>query len=310
MIMRRENLSAMAILAALLPTSANASWLSEITGINIDIPNSTVSVSRPKPEAIPEMLQNLPKDVGQALLNPAGNALAFAIRASRATAGTDARPIPPNIRAQLSAFFPPAVLDRARFNTNKASISLPAAINLVNEGNTVTLDDLIVFTDNQQANNPVMWAHELTHVMQYSNMGVEGFANVYTLTAGSGLEQQARDMEKRVRQAINSGAPRSNWGMTVSASTGAFTQPLTIGDMQQQAQLFYPPAACGIWQGVPGGAMISNSCPVPILVTSIGVAGPYGPTPLPCTYNCIVPPRTTMPFMGVPAPVIGFTFIY
>jgi hypothetical protein len=180
---------------ALIPSTAQASWLSEITGIGIDIPNMTVSVKPPKPEAIVPMLQNLPKDVGQALLNPAGNALAFAIRASRSSAGGGAQPIPPHIRAQLAPYFPSQVLDRARYNTNKASISLPAAINLINEGNTVTLDDLIVFTDAQAANDPILWAHELTHVMQYQNMGVEGFANVYSLTGGDQLESQVTTLD-------------------------------------------------------------------------------------------------------------------
>lgn len=307
----RKSLACVVTISLLVaPLPARASWLSEITGIDIDIPNATIRVNPPKPQAIPEMLRNLPNDVGQALLNPSGNALAFAIRASRNSAGGGAQAMPPGIRAQLAPYFPAHILDIAKYNTNKASLSLPAAINLVNEGNTVTLDDLIVFTDNEAASNPVLWAHELTHVMQYQNMGVEGFANVYTLTGGSQQESQARDVESRVAQALSNNSPYQNQPMAISTSPGAFSQPLTVNQMQQQAQAFYPPAMCGTWQGVPGGAMVHNSCPIPIMVTSFGIIGPYGPVPVPCNYNCIVPPGFTMPFNGAPAPVVGFTFVY
>lgn len=295
---------------ALAPTVVQASWLSEITGIDIDIPNATIRINPPKPEAIPEMLQNLPKDVGQALLNPSGNALAFAIRASRNTAGGGAQPIPAHIRGQLSPYFPAHILDKARYNTNKASLSLPAAINLINEGNTVTLDDLIVFTDSQAANDPILWAHELAHVMQYQNMGVEGFANIYTLTGGSELESQARNVQNRVAASLASNVPTGNQPMAFSVSPGAFSQPLTVPQMQQQARAFFPAGTCGTWQGVPGGALVYNSCPVPIMVTSFGVVGMYGPVIMPCNFNCIVAPGATVPFGGAPSPVVGFTFIY
>lgn len=291
-----------------MPAAASASWLSEISGIDIDIPNGRVSVAPPKPQAIVPMLQNLPKDAAQALLNPAGNALATAIRISRNTARGGEQSIPPHIRAQLAPFFPPQVLDHARFNTSKASLSLPAAINLVNEGNSVTLDDLIVFTDSNTANNPVMWAHELTHVMQYMNMGVEGFANIYTLTGGSQLESQARDMQNRVDAALQSGGPAQP--MNVSLAPGAFSQPLTPNMIQQQAQAVYPAVNCGRWQSVPGGALVQNACPIPIMVTSFGVMSPNGPVPVPCNFNCVVPPGVTMPYGGAPAPVVGFTFVY
>lgn len=66
-----------------LPFTSEASWLSEITGIDIDLNRGTVSVKPPNLGAIPEMIQNLPKDVGQALLNPAAPALASAIRFSK-----------------------------------------------------------------------------------------------------------------------------------------------------------------------------------------------------------------------------------
>lgn len=70
---------------ALLTTSigATASWLSEITGVDIDLNRGTIAVRPPNLDAIPQMIQNLPKDVGQAMLNPAAPVVATAIRFSR-----------------------------------------------------------------------------------------------------------------------------------------------------------------------------------------------------------------------------------
>lgn len=66
---------------------ANAqSMLARITGIDIDVHARTVRIKAPEVAAIPEMVKNLPKDVGQALLNPASPVLAAAIRESRSQA--------------------------------------------------------------------------------------------------------------------------------------------------------------------------------------------------------------------------------
>jgi hypothetical protein len=59
---------------------AQASWLSKITGVHINPSKGEFKVERPDISAIPEMLQNLPKDAAQFFLNPAGAALAEAIR--------------------------------------------------------------------------------------------------------------------------------------------------------------------------------------------------------------------------------------
>ena len=47
------------------PGIADASWLSDITGVNIDIPRGQVTFGPPRPDRIPLMLQNLPKDATQ-----------------------------------------------------------------------------------------------------------------------------------------------------------------------------------------------------------------------------------------------------
>ena len=55
---------ALAIIFFLLHAEyAAASDLSKITGIDINIPAGTISFSTPRPDAIPDMLKNLPNDV-------------------------------------------------------------------------------------------------------------------------------------------------------------------------------------------------------------------------------------------------------
>jgi len=54
----------------------------------------------------------------------------------------------------------------------------------------VTLGDVILFRDTRLAADPLLWAHELTHVEQYRRLGVEGFALRYVQQAWV-LEQEA-----------------------------------------------------------------------------------------------------------------------
>jgi hypothetical protein len=43
----------------------------------------------------------------------------------------------------------------------------------------ITLDDVIVFKDDNWASNVEAWAHELEHVRQYDILSVDGFAQAY-----------------------------------------------------------------------------------------------------------------------------------
>lgn len=61
---------AIVLTALLLTGQASASWLSRITGIDIDFTSGTVRFAPPQPQAVGEMLRNLPKDAFQYLTNP------------------------------------------------------------------------------------------------------------------------------------------------------------------------------------------------------------------------------------------------
>ena len=104
------------IVAAL--TLASASWLSEITGVDINVPAGTISISNPKPEAIPEMLKNLPADVLEFAINCLltkgvcpGVWMATMVRQAKAQVQGIAQPIPNYIRPLLVNFFPAYILD-------------------------------------------------------------------------------------------------------------------------------------------------------------------------------------------------------
>ncbi|WP_339498733.1 eCIS core domain-containing protein [Pseudomonas silesiensis] len=101
-------------------------------------------------------------------------------RAEAASAGT--QPIPPHIREQLLRWYDPGVLDAARYKVSDNGQFSAATAMLQNpDVGAVTLIDIILFRDAQSAEqNIALWAHELKHVQQYQEWGVEGFAQRYT----------------------------------------------------------------------------------------------------------------------------------
>jgi hypothetical protein len=89
-------------------------------------------------------------------------------------------PVPKAIRSELEGYVPGPILDRARWREGASQISMPQ--NLIRFGHVpaVTLDDVIVFQDRRAAlEDPKLWVHELKHVMQFAEWGVDGFALRY-----------------------------------------------------------------------------------------------------------------------------------
>lgn len=110
-----------------------------------------------------------------------GPALAQAIQASHDSAYGQASPIPQEIRWALVGYASPDSLDRVRFKVgDNGFANLAHLIERGGKASAVTLIDVIVFTGPTEANDPSLWAHELTHVDQYHQMGVQKFAAQYT----------------------------------------------------------------------------------------------------------------------------------
>jgi hypothetical protein len=282
--------------------AAQASWLSEITGIHIDANRGQVSIERPRLEAIPEMLQKLPKDVGQALLNPAAPYVATAIKFSRGQAlNRGVQPIPQNIRNDLQRYFPAEILNKVRWTT-AGGISLDGALkNWFNQEGAITLDEVIVFSNSDQAQNDVeLWAHELTHVLQYSQLGVETFAFHYSVNWNS-FESQARDNASNIIASINSTRQGQDRTYGYQGQPVAAAQRPTWAAMNRAARQAIPPGQC-IWINNSNNTT-GNSCPVRVTVTDAIVqrlSDGYTFT-IPCNQpTCTYQPNQSGPLLSPP----------
>ncbi len=115
-------------------------------------------------------------------LDMAAAALANSLVLSRDAAwqaGT--RPIPPQIRAALLAWYPADLLDGIEYRSGIAEDSTLQSLAIrYGEANAITLIDTIVFADPQAAETDIaLWAHEVKHVEQVQRWGLMGFAQAY-----------------------------------------------------------------------------------------------------------------------------------
>lgn len=139
--------------------------------------------------------------------------LVFALRQARDEAtASGTLPIPLHIRAQLEPWYDFAVLDAARYRVGDAQqISAANALLQNPDVNAVTLIDTIIFRRAADAeDNVALWAHELKHVQQYQQLGVEAFAQRYTRDYQA-LEGPAYEIEAQVGKALREkagGGPR------------------------------------------------------------------------------------------------------
>ena len=102
-------------------------------------------------------------------------------------------PIPAAIRAALDGYVPERVLDRVRWREGASELSMPQNVIRFGHATAVTLDDVIVFQESSTAlEDPKFWAHELKHVMQFEEWGLQGFATRY-LSNYNAVENEATE---------------------------------------------------------------------------------------------------------------------
>lgn len=138
-------------------------------------------------------------EIPPSLLQRGASLLADLIQSARETAiANGVRPIPPQIHRALLGFFPEAMLRKVRYASGHAdSITIPGLSMTYGHIDAITLVDVILFRDDDAARTDAkLWAHELTHVMQYERWGVDGFAQRY-LQDYNAVEQEARDNANR-----------------------------------------------------------------------------------------------------------------
>ena len=149
---------------------------------------------------LPDLWQFLPNDLHQ-IAAPALALWLTQARAEAASAGI--QPIPPHIREQLLRWYDPGVLDAARYQVSDNGQFSAATAMLQNpDVGAVTLIDIILFRDAESAEqNVALWAHELKHVQQYQEWGVEGFAQRYTQDFNA-VEAPAYAIQAEVRRVV------------------------------------------------------------------------------------------------------------
>jgi Domain of unknown function (DUF4157) len=202
---------AIALLSPIPLATAWASGLSDITGINIDIPAGNVTFGPPRIDRLPAVIQALPRDAATFFANPfLGGTLALAIRQAKAQARQNCVPMPPDVTVKLSSFFPPGLFDSVCWAVVADGASLAGyAIRDFNQA-AVTFEDVTVFRSVLDGHNAVLWSHELTHVLQYKRLGIEGFAAIYAGGGFDALEQEARLFDQFVAARLQA-ANRQYW---------------------------------------------------------------------------------------------------
>ncbi len=104
------------------------------------------------------------------------------IAASRdAAIAAGVEPVPPEIRAALRVYVPATVLDRLRWRTGPGGdLSLQQAALGFGDVPAMTLGHVIVFKNRDEAlQDSTLWAHEIKHVLQFDEWGINGFALRY-----------------------------------------------------------------------------------------------------------------------------------
>ncbi len=142
-----------------------------------------------------------------ALIEYGAGLLANLIEAARGRAIADGvRPIPTAVYRRLLGFFPAALLQQVRFATGPAAnrISLPSLAFSYGDAAAITLREVVLFRDEKAAQSDLkLWAHELTHVLQYQRWGLDGFASRY-VTDRAGVEKEATDNAERFAKWLGS----------------------------------------------------------------------------------------------------------
>ena len=154
--------------------------------------------------------KNAAKKGWRYVVKGAAKILAASIRDARNRHLARSKPIPENVKQGLRAFIPESILNKARYAIGKCEVSLPNIINKGKEalskvklfqdhGNhAVTVGHLIVFREDPGQNLTRFWAHEMMHVVQYEEMGIDKFAFEYLITRSKPIEKEAEDEARKI----------------------------------------------------------------------------------------------------------------
>jgi hypothetical protein len=177
-----------------------ASWQPQGMGGTVELGMLGVAGSSHPAPVPPQALDTLPQTLSVLF----GAPLAEAIHHSRNRAYPHGHPMPGDVRRALAPFFSRAILEKVRYSTewNRAAEGTLQHF-LLGQGHVdaVTLADVILFREDKLAEDPLLWAHELVHVEQYTRLGVETFATQYLQQAWV-LEQEAIAKANAIREQL------------------------------------------------------------------------------------------------------------
>lgn len=121
-----------------------------------------------------------------ALKAPIEVLLAAFLQAAHDVLEPKAEPIPKLIKKLLKGHFDDDILNSAKYITSEFGLTLPEAIGGIqafmgNHAFAVTVGNVIVFTISPDASDAAVhwWAHEMQHVAQYQELGIDGFVRKY-----------------------------------------------------------------------------------------------------------------------------------
>lgn len=139
------------------------------------------------------------KPSGNQASDLAGPAIEALIRVSRWKARREGtRPMPAGVREALSDHFSAALLEKVRWvSLDRELRDIAFREECLGGTGALTLHDTVIFSSDQAAADLHLWAHELMHVVQYTRLGVDGFARKYARSPHQ-LERQAEAFAQRM----------------------------------------------------------------------------------------------------------------
>ncbi len=124
----------------------------------------------------PEEVTALIQDSGQW---PYLTVAAGIIASHDAVVAIGGRPIPARLRKVLRRWYPDDLLNAVRWTSLRGPIKQllkDARMNFDGDTLAITMIDVVIFRNDDLADDGALWAHELYHVQQYREWGVFGFA--------------------------------------------------------------------------------------------------------------------------------------
>jgi hypothetical protein len=98
----------------------------------------------------------------------------------------------PDIREAFAGHVSEELLERVRWRIDGDVGLVGRALFQPGAVRAVTLDNVILFANAEEAANAKLWAHELYHVMQYEQWGIGGFAERF-IADHRAIEHDARE---------------------------------------------------------------------------------------------------------------------